>query len=104
MCSLVNNQVSVTEFESRDATFLENDFPTKGEINQDLSLYKIRDQDYLSVINHLMHISNEHPIVSHPSGSKTIDKPIESQIRCSNYGFVPKCYFPIDRETFMIAM
>ena len=95
---------SVTEFESRDATFLENNFPTKGEINQDLSLYEIRDQDNLIVTNRLMHISDEHPIVSHPSGSKTIDKPIESQIRHSNRGFVPKRYFPIDRETFMIAM
>ena len=69
---------SLTKFESRDATFLENDFLTKGKINQDLSLYEIRDQDDLIVTNRLMHISDEHPIVSHPSGSKTIDKPIKS--------------------------
>ena len=69
-----------------------------------MSLYKIRDQDDLIVTNHLMHISDEHPIVSHPSGSKTIDKPIESQIRRINHGFVPKRYFPIDRETLIITM
>ena len=95
---------SVTDFESWDATFLENDFPTKGEINQDLSLYKIRDQDYLSVINHLMHISNEHPIVSHPSGSKTINKPIESQIRHNNHEFFPKRYISIDKKTFITTL
>ena len=67
---------------------MENDFLTNSEINQDLSLYEIRDQDDLIVTNHLMHISYEHPIVSHLSGSKTIDKLIESQIRHSNRGFV----------------
>jgi transposase InsO family protein len=36
---------SITEFESRDVTFLENDFPRQSEIGQDLSLFETHDQD-----------------------------------------------------------
>ena len=35
---------SVTEFESRGVTFLENEFPKNGEISQDLSLFETIDQ------------------------------------------------------------
>ena len=34
---------SLTEFESRDVTFLENDFPQQGDINKDLSFYETMD-------------------------------------------------------------
>ena len=35
----------ITEFESRDVTFLENEFPRQGEINQDLSLFETLDHE-----------------------------------------------------------
>lgn len=41
---------SIIEFESRDATFLENDFLKLGEIRQDLSLFETHDQE-ASAIN-----------------------------------------------------
>ena len=31
----------ITEFESRDVTFLDDTFPRQGEISQDLSLFEI---------------------------------------------------------------
>ena len=34
---------SVTEMESRDVTFLENDFPSRGEINKDFQLHEMED-------------------------------------------------------------
>ena len=43
-----HNSWSLTEFESRDVTFLENDFPQQGDINKDLSFYETMvfdDQD-----------------------------------------------------------
>ena len=40
---------SITEFESRDVTFLENDFPKKGEIGEDYSLFETLDQDNMIV-------------------------------------------------------
>ena len=35
----------ITEFESRDVTFLEDTFPRQGEISQDLSLFETLDQE-----------------------------------------------------------
>ena len=35
---------SKTEIESRDITFLENDFPRQGQIGEDLLLYETNDQ------------------------------------------------------------
>ena len=40
---------TVTELESRDVTFLENDFPHMGEIDRDLHLYKMMDPDIRSI-------------------------------------------------------
>ena len=39
----------VTELESQDATFLENDFPHIGEIDRDLHLYEMMDLDIRSI-------------------------------------------------------
>ena len=35
---------NITEFESRDVTFLKNDFPKQGQIGKYLLLYEINDQ------------------------------------------------------------
>jgi len=99
---------SVTEFESRDVIFLENEFPRKGEIGQEFSLYEVEEeQDDLIVANRLVHIP-EPPTVSHPSGSKSVDdaepSSAQSQIRHSNRARVPKRHFPIENESYMIVM
>ena len=36
----------MTEFESRDVVFLEEDYPTRGEIDKDFQFYEIEDPDY----------------------------------------------------------
>ena len=36
----------MTEFESRDVVFLEEDYPTRGEIDKDFQFYKMEDPDY----------------------------------------------------------
>ena len=35
----------VTEFESRDVVFLEEDYPTRGEIEKDFQIYEMEDPD-----------------------------------------------------------
>ena len=35
----------VTEIESRDVVFLEEDYPTRGEINKDFQFYEMEDPD-----------------------------------------------------------
>jgi hypothetical protein len=98
---------SVTEFESRDVIFLENEFPRKGEIVQDFSLYEVDGQNDLIVANRLVHIP-EPPTVSHPSGRKLADgaepSSAQSQIRHNNHVRVPKRHFPIENESYMIVM
>ena len=36
----------VTEFESRDVVFLEEDYPTRGEIDKDFQFYEMEDLEY----------------------------------------------------------
>ena len=36
----------LTEFESRDVVFLEEDYPTRGEIDKDFQFYEMKDPDY----------------------------------------------------------
>ena len=43
----------VTEFESRDVIFLEEDFPKRGEINGDFRLYKTEDPEGSGSIRHI---------------------------------------------------
>ena len=42
---------NVTEFESRDAIFLENEFLRRGDVDQDLSLFEMEDQDDLFILS-----------------------------------------------------
>jgi len=77
---------SVTEFESRNIFFLENEFPSKVEINQNLSFYEIEDQDYSIVQNRLVYLPKNVRRESDPSRSETrVLKSVsrESQIRKS---------------------
>ena len=36
----------MTEFESRDVVFLEEDYLTRGEIDKDFQFYEMKDLDY----------------------------------------------------------
>ena len=87
---------SVTEFESRDAFFLENEFPSRGEINQNLSLYEIEDLDSFITRNHLIYLLENVFKESNPSGSEMrVSKFVscEPQIRKSSWGHIPWRYF-----------
>ena len=44
-----NESGSVIEFESRDTMLLENEFPRRCDIDQDLSLFEMEDQDDLFI-------------------------------------------------------
>ena len=43
-----NDTGHVTELESRDTRFLEEDFPRRGEVDRDLHLYEMEDSDQLN--------------------------------------------------------
>ena len=56
---------SITEFDSQDIIFLENEFPKKGEIGEDYSLFETLDPD--NEINEV-----------HPSGSNVRSEKLNS--------------------------
>ena len=94
---------SVTEFESCDVTFLENEFPKKGEISQDLSLFETIEQHLLAsphssgrnstddgLVSHLHSpIQSSHANESDPSPSGSFLRINESQLRRSNCISIP---------------
>jgi hypothetical protein len=61
----------------------------------------------LIISNRLVHIP-ESPTIFHPSGSKSVDDAeptsIQSQIRHNNCSRVPKYYFLIKNESYMIVI
>ena len=62
-----NESGSIIEFESRDATFYENEFPKKGDVNQDLNLFEMKDQNDLLVssqVGDILENVSESPIFS----------------------------------------
>ena len=79
---------SVIEFESRDVTFLENEFPKRGEISQDLSLFETIDQ-HLLVSSHLSGwnlvddelVSNLHAPISSSHANESDPSPNGSFLR-----------------------
>ena len=71
---------TITELESRDVTFLEDDFPLRGVIDKNLHLYEMMDLDINS--------KSEQQLMIKESGSQlvpiesTVKEPILRQISC----------------------
>ena len=64
---------TITELESEDDTFLEDDFPRIGEIDRDLHLYEMMDHDIRS--------TPKQKLMFEPSGSELV--PITSTVKKS---------------------
>nr|XP_009783587.1 PREDICTED: uncharacterized protein LOC104232161 [Nicotiana sylvestris] len=113
----------VTELESRDVIFLENDFPKQGEIGHDLSLYETTDH-IASAVNTQIILDESHsddngyvPITTNtpselsdfdiacPSGSNLpIDRSIyQSQPRRMSRQNIPRRRFEIEGEAFIVT-
>ena len=99
----------MTKFKSRDVVFLEEDYPTKGEIDKDFQFYEMENPDY-GAPSHLVEGLNE--IFNPPknSGNDYVPDPTpmeqdheKSQPRQSTRERIPHRRFEIERETFMIA-
>ena len=113
---------SITEFESRDVTFLEDEFPKKGEIGEDCSLFETLDQDNdISGVHpsgsnmrsdelnstHSQLQPSEVTISSLPNPSGSIMgndvQSVQSPIRRTSRQSIPRRRFDIEGETFMVA-
>ena len=100
----------LTEIESRDATFLENDFPSRGEVDRSVSLYELhetREDDMQShaVQEAVLQLQENEEDVSQnldvASSSDFVSQ--ELHPRRSGRGIVPRRRFEIEGEVFMIT-
>ena len=101
---------SVTEIESRDVTFLENEFPKKGEIDKEFHLREIIDPSNTSPTIQPMEVdanSNDLPQLSGRNtlvDDSSLMKSQEFEMRRSNRGKIPRRRFEIEGEAFMVAL
>ena len=73
---------SISELESRDVTFLENDFPQRGDITSDLDLFEIDESDTSTAPLQLIPQVEDNNEEFHPSGSdRNVNIPEEGQLR-----------------------
>jgi hypothetical protein len=99
----------VTKIESQDVDFIEDDFPTRGEVDRNLELYETLDQEEgaLSLVENKEEIpqtlrdsGGDLP----PSGSiSLVNDSQQPQSRKSKRGNLPRCRFEIEGEAYMIA-
>ena len=93
---------TITELESRDVTFLENDVSSITDVDKDIRLYEMNDP--LSIVNGI----EENPYlpgIFYPSGSQpfygmTLQ---DASIQRSNHISIPRRRFEIEGEAFMVA-
>jgi hypothetical protein len=100
----------VTEIESRDVDFIENEYPSMGEVNKDLELYELMDQEGdtpCSLVENEEEISQspkDNGSDLPPSGSTPLEKDSqEPQLRRSEHGKIPRRHFEIEGDVFMVA-
>ena len=94
---------SISELESRDVTFLENDFPQRGDITSDLDLFEIDESDTSTAPLQLIPQVEDNHEEFHPSGSeRNVNIPEEGQLRRSVRTPVPRRRFDIESEALIL--
>ena len=102
-----NQSGSIIEFETQDVTFLENEFPKRGDVDQDLSLFEMINQDDLLIPSQVEYIHKNVPRSPDPSRNEKEESglvPPDHQPQCSSKGQVPCRHFDIDEETLMTIL
>ena len=91
------------ELESRDVTFIEDEFPSKGDIDKSVQIEELEDQDITITPSQ---ISKDQPRSSTTSGSDTNVGLVPNDLptRRSNRTIIPRRCFEIEREAFMLAV
>ena len=101
---------SVTEVESRDVEFVENEFPSRCEVDKDLTLYEMMDRNR-GAPSSLVENQEEIPKIPRdsgsdlqPSGSAPLEEDSQRpQPRRSKCGSVPRRRFKIEGKAFMVS-
>lgn len=101
---------SVTEIESRDVDFIEDEFPSKGEVDRSLELHEIVEQEESASRNL---VENEEEILQAPTNYKKdlnpsgrtplVNQSQQPQPHRSKRESIPRHRFEIKGEAFMVA-
>ena len=86
---------------------MENEFPKRGDVDQDLNLFKMEDQDDLLLSSQMGGIHKNILESSDLSGNNNDEGglvPLDHQPRCSCKGQVPCQRFEIDGEALMTIL
>ena len=101
---------SVTEVKSHDVNFIENEFPSRGEIDKDLTLYEMIDlnegapSSLVENQEEILETPRDSGSDLQPSGSTPLEEDSQQpQPHRSKRGSVPRRRFEIDEEAFMVS-
>ena len=92
--------------DSRDVDFIENDFPSIGDVNESLDLYELEELSGvpLSISEDgelVLEIARDSGSHSQPSGSVPLELSEPLELRCSNRGNIPRCHFEIEGDALL---
>ena len=102
-----NESGSVIEFESRDVMLLENEFPKRSDVDQDLNLFEMDDQDDLFIPSQMGDIFENVLRSPDPSRNETDESglvPLDHQPRRNSWDQVPHWGFDIDGKALMTIL
>ncbi|KAF3638907.1 hypothetical protein FXO37_24173 [Capsicum annuum] len=97
---------STTEIESRDVTFLENNFSKRNEIKENEPLYEMLNSDDQIMSQDMLDNFIGQEMIPGPSGSCESQNPIEEyelQLRKSTKKGVPKRFYEIEDYVFLVS-
>ena len=97
---------TISKIESRDAEFLEMDFPSRGDVSKDKDFYEMEEEN--GAPNQIDETKETTPLAPIESGSDIITSTLPSneespvlQLRRSQRGNIPRRLFEIEGNTFM---
>ena len=95
----------VSELESRDVSFLENEFPNIGDVDKNFQFYELEAPNEIITSNDGVGVSTNLLAIATVSGSETLDTliPARESTRKSNRRPIPCRRFEIEGEAFMTA-
>ena len=93
----------MTKLESKDVTFIEDEFSSKGDIDKSIQIEELKDQDIKITPRQ---IYKDQPKPSTTSGSDPNVRLVlnDRPTRRSNRTMIPHRHFEIEREAFMLAV
>ena len=94
------------EVDSHDVDFIENDFPSIGDVNESLDLFELEELSGIPLSSSeggelVPKIARDSGSHSQPSGSVPLELSEPLELRCSNRGNIPHRHFEIEGDALL---